>query len=286
MHLSIRDNVSSWIENTGAICSRQIPKFSPAVYPDGFVRKSPLLLRLILFFSGAMYAAEPPVLPAPLASPQAIAINQPTILTVAISLPQVTLLPLSVRLLRLAVSGETIATLGTPHDDGLDGDQLAGDRIFTIQLPIANTNPGHMLMVVSAAFTGQLRRVISPQVDVPIVERLAQIGPTGGSLDIPGDQAPLAGLRVTFPNGALRIETQTGVSRASWPPISTRLENATFGAQAFELVPHGLSFDVPVRLSIPFNPSAVNGPSQPCIGLATIEGGRLSAFDSLFGLQW
>jgi hypothetical protein len=47
------------------------------------------------------------------------------------------------------------------HDDGLNGDAVAGDGIFTLQVPFNQATPGVVYLEVSAPFKGALQRVLS-----------------------------------------------------------------------------------------------------------------------------
>jgi hypothetical protein len=47
------------------------------------------------------------------------------------------------------------------HDDGLNGDAVAGDHIYTLLVPFNEATAGQIQLQVSAAFQGLLKRVMS-----------------------------------------------------------------------------------------------------------------------------
>jgi hypothetical protein len=71
-----------------------------------------------------------------------------------------TLIPTSVTLQRLNANG-TVTTVGTLHDDGLDGDVSFGDRVFTLRFPLSADAPTEFRFRVSASFKGQIKRAQS-----------------------------------------------------------------------------------------------------------------------------
>src|SRR5207248_2704138 len=74
-----------------------------------------------------------PVLGTPIVLPNTISPNHATPVTISIPIPSPLPLPGSVSLLRL--SGKNGVVLGQLHDDGENGDAVAGDGIYTIHIP-------------------------------------------------------------------------------------------------------------------------------------------------------
>jgi Glucodextranase, domain B len=72
------------------------------------------------------------------------------------------LIPASVNLQRLDSSGRVISVIGILHDDGLNGDAVAGDNVYTITTTIFENTPGTVNFRVSAGFKGSLLRSFSP----------------------------------------------------------------------------------------------------------------------------
>lgn len=75
-------------------------------------------------------------------------------------------IPASVTLERL--SGGSIAVIGTLHDDGLNGDALAGDGIYSLITTILESAPTAARLRVSASFTGTTAKAYSAQVTVNV----------------------------------------------------------------------------------------------------------------------
>ena len=110
--------------------------------------------------STASATATTPTVGAPTATPATIVANTPTTVTVAVAIAPT---PLSngVNLLRVGATGTQPTILGVMHDDGKNGDAVAGDGIYTLQVHFNETAPGEISIEVSGAFPGQLRRVVS-----------------------------------------------------------------------------------------------------------------------------
>ncbi len=93
-----------------------------------------------------------------------VVIKQATSTTVTISayIPDQNLIANSINLLRLApTTGKVIATLGTLNDNGINGDLVASDKVFSIQVNFNEQNPGQIKLQVSAALKGVLKRILS-----------------------------------------------------------------------------------------------------------------------------
>jgi len=88
-------------------------------------------------------------------------VNTPTIVTFTVSITDPTLIPNSVSLLRLRAPGAQSIILGQMHDDGKNGDAVASDRTYTLQVSLNEPATGQIQLQVSAAFRGLLKRVTS-----------------------------------------------------------------------------------------------------------------------------
>ncbi|MBL0038362.1 MAG: hypothetical protein IPP36_06855 [Nitrosomonadales bacterium] len=65
-------------------------------------------------------------------------------------------IPASINLQKLDAGGRVVAVPGTLHDDGLDGDAVAGDKIYSITTTVLESNTGTVKYRVSAGFLGEL----------------------------------------------------------------------------------------------------------------------------------
>jgi hypothetical protein len=99
-------------------------------------------------------------------SPSSLPVGQATevLVTVAISCA-----PLQVNLLSVDASGQLITILGAMHDDGMNGDAVAGDGVSSLQFTVTPPSAGELRLQASAAVSGALMRVLSPVTVVPIV---------------------------------------------------------------------------------------------------------------------
>jgi hypothetical protein len=98
-------------------------------------------------------------------SPRIAVVGQPSIVTVSASISDPAVIVGGVNLLRLDSLGNA-TVLGTLHDDGQNGDAVAGDGVFTYQAPLNESAVGQIHFQVSAAFRGSILRV---RADVPPV---------------------------------------------------------------------------------------------------------------------
>ena len=106
-------------------------------------------------------AAAAPGVGAVQLAPTSIAagVQTPVRVTAVISDP--TVFPTSVNLQRLNDAGAPVAVLGSLRDDGVHGDAVAGDQIYTIDFIANETAP--IRLRVSAGFRGMLRRLFSAE---------------------------------------------------------------------------------------------------------------------------
>jgi hypothetical protein len=109
-----------------------------------------------LVATGTLSAA--PTIGATVVAPTVVVINSPTDVLITAAVDDPSLIPTSVNLLRLDSNGAVVAT-SAMHDDGLNGDLLAGDKIFSVRLTVNEPAPTRIRFQVSAAFRGLLFRV-------------------------------------------------------------------------------------------------------------------------------
>ena len=125
---------------------------------------------LLCAFGLPLHAA--PSISAPTVTPLTLAVNQPTVVTAFCKINTATgdpaLLPGGVNLVRLTIAGKAVSTIGVMHDDGLNGDTIAGDGIFTLQFTTTETAAGQFELQCTAAFKGVLQRVKSPTVAITV----------------------------------------------------------------------------------------------------------------------
>jgi len=118
-------------------------------------------------------------------SPRTAIVGQPSIATVSVSIPDPAVIAGGANLLRLDSSGNA-TIVGVLHDDGKNGDAVAGDGVFTYQVTLNESSIGQINFQVSAAFRGSLRRVRAD------VEPVFVQAPNASTVAIAGLAAELA----------------------------------------------------------------------------------------------
>jgi len=94
----------------------------------------------------------------PNSTPAGVAVT----ITVTSLITDPSLIPASVNLQRLDSSGRVVSVIGILHDDGQNGDAVAGDNVYTITTTVFENTPGTVNFRVSAGFKGSLLRSYSP----------------------------------------------------------------------------------------------------------------------------
>jgi len=112
--------------------------------------------------------ATTPTINVPSITPGVISVNVPTTITVTVLIADPALTTDSVNLLRLGSTGSQPTVIGLMRDDGRAGDFIAGDHVFTTQVQLNENYPTPILLQVSAAFSGLLRRVTSPSASINV----------------------------------------------------------------------------------------------------------------------
>lgn len=144
-----------------------------------------LVIAACLVLSGMMlYGQSPQAITSATATPGVVVVNTPTQVTFAVDLSTTpSAIATGVNLLRLSSTGvQTI--VATMKDDGKAGDARAGDKIFTAVLNMTEAQPSAFAFQVSAAFPGQLKRVLSP------VLQFAALASTAIPVVLPPDPGP------------------------------------------------------------------------------------------------
>jgi hypothetical protein len=114
-----------------------------------------------------LHAATPTVGPAS-ANPAYIVVNTPTQVTFNVKVTDSTPLPNGINLLKTDAAGKTLSTVGVMHDDGVNGDAKAGDKLFSYALTINQPAVGQVYYRASVAFKGVLQRLLSNVINVTV----------------------------------------------------------------------------------------------------------------------
>ena len=145
------------------------------------LRARAVWLSFVLFASARLIAGT---IGATSVTPTSTPAGVAQVVTVTSVITDPSVIPSSVNLQQLDSSGRVVAILGTLHDDGLNGDLVAGDGTFTLLTTIFQNIPGAVTLRVSAAFKGSLQRVYSVPMTISITGTA-----TGVTITAPADGA-------------------------------------------------------------------------------------------------
>ena len=178
-----------------------------------------------------MQVTTTPVVGTATATPALITVNTPTTVTVTVQITDPRLLTNGVNLLRLNSNGSS-SILGVMHDDGVNGDAVANDKLFSLTVNLNEKTTSEIQFQVSCAFKGILKRVLSPIIYTPVIP--PDPGPSGmatvGGVDSDND-----GIRddveryiaVTFPQSErLRLALQDDAKATQQLLLSTTPDQA------------------------------------------------------------
>ena len=174
--------------------------------------------------SSGLATAAPTALNAVRSLPPSITPNAQYTLTLFLTIPSdLTLIPGSVNLIRIFPNNSSVVA-GQLHDDGQNGDAIAGDGIYTLQMSVNESAVGQIQLRASAAFLGQLRRVLSPIATIPVNSDAGLPPDPGlaGTLTLAGVDSDNDGVRddvqrfiaLTYPNSARTRAALTDLAKA------------------------------------------------------------------------
>ena len=112
----------------------------------------------------------------PMLSPSALHIGRPTTVLVSTIIKQSNVIPGSVNVVKITSTGEA-SVIATLNDSGLDGDVIAGDRVYAGRVVLNEFSEGSLSVRVSAAVRGSLRRIQSSAASLAVV-------PAGAPIDL------------------------------------------------------------------------------------------------------
>jgi hypothetical protein len=103
-----------------------------------------------------------PSIGTPTVSPRVVPLGPATAVTITAQITDTSYIAGSANVQQLDVTGKVVSVLGLLHDDGIGGDQVAGDKTFTTVVSVGGSSPATVRVRVSAALRGLLTRVFSP----------------------------------------------------------------------------------------------------------------------------
>ena len=158
-------------------------------------------------------AINAPVIGPVSSTPTVVTINMPTPVIITAQITDSTLIPNSVNVLRLGASGTTPTVIGTMHDDGQNGDAVAGDHIYTLQTTFTEQASGQIQLQISAAFRGVLRRLTAALPSIPISPAQTFVSTsTGITLNYPADWSNITQTTYSIILGNVATPSPLGIS--------------------------------------------------------------------------
>jgi hypothetical protein len=228
-----RDSRATPMTPTVATLSSTVPVVTKPISSTGNLIASTGSPSLIAGFTTSL-----PTIAMPVATPNIITANTSTTVTVTVQITDPTLIPGSVNLLLLGATGTQPTILGVM--------QNTGGGIYGLQYAFYKGSPGTLTMEVSAAFQGQLRRIISQTATITAYGLLSD-GNSGFQTIYPPVLFDLS--RTTTFGGFLLQSSPTGVDIGGEGPEDD--SNAT--TSGFSVVitptPYSGSFDINTWLS-------------------------------------
>ncbi len=166
---------------------------------------------------------------APAVTPESLVVDVATTVTVTALIADPLVVPGSVILQSVDANGHLLAILGTLHDDGANGDAIAGDHRYTIQTTLAQATTTPLYLRVAARFKGSRHRRFSPVITVPVL-----VSPASSPL-YPGQQYPVgfgpSSVAVVDVNGDGRLDLVTANTDSNDVSVLLGAGDGTFQAQ-------------------------------------------------------
>lgn len=136
------------------------------------------------------------------AEPAQILIGQANPVRFSADISDPSLIAGSVNLLRVGLPGTSPTIVGRLHDDGINGDQFAGDGRYSIQITLNQPAPTQVVFRISAAFKGLLRRVNSADIVIDALGNRAPVAIAGPNQSAAvGSPVTLDGRQSSDPDG-------------------------------------------------------------------------------------
>ena len=179
-------------------------------------------LAAVALFSLLYTAAQAGTLGVPSLSPQVATAGQVSAVTVSVSITDPKYIAGSGNVQRLKADGTVQAVVGTLHDDGLNGDAVAGDKIYSLRLNVQEAAAGTVKFQVSAAFSGEIKRSFAG----PMTLTVNPAGP------IPSIGAVAVGPASTAAGVALQATFTAVIDNGAVLPSSVVLEKLGAGGSA------------------------------------------------------
>jgi RHS repeat-associated protein len=256
---------------------------------------APLALLFLAWFFGSVASLSAATVGTPAVNPSSIPLGVSTPVAVTVKVTDPTLIAGGVNLLLVDASGGALANLGAMHDDGLNGDAVAGDGVFTLRYSFQQATAGPIYLQASAAFKGALLRVRSGVINLnaaagPLISDFnPKSAPAGTLVTVTGSNfVPSAGV---FPTVTL---SQQGGGSVTAPLMSSNTgslafavpTNATTGPVVVAVAGQSATSTTPLTVgaSATFSLSALPGTANLTQGQSVSIAVQLSSAGGFTGL--
>jgi len=133
----------------------------------------------MILFAPCLTLGQSPIVYRPIAMPPAVTAAVSTQVVFSARIGSVaTVIPTGVQLLQVDAVGNVLNSAASLNDQGLAGDDLPGDGVFSTTITINETQPTVLYWQISAAFRGRLRRSLSQVIALEVTPASFPNGPT------------------------------------------------------------------------------------------------------------
>jgi hypothetical protein len=210
------------------------------------------------------------------AVPNVLFVGQAQSVTITVLIPASRNLLANVYLLRYDANN-VARVIGSLHDDGLNGDVVAGDGVYTAVLEFRESSPGMISLAVSAAFRGQLQRITS-------TEAAIDVQPVPGKFS-----DPTLGVAFNVPSGWLASRPSPDaieLEAIADPPSPDQAQSLEGGCKiSFVFDPDSQGRSVSDWIALLDDERGLNGP-QPLSSSLIAVGGRSGIERTSMGLAF
>ena len=209
--------------------------------------------------------------------PSVVAVTVPTAVRVEANIPiDGDLLRDSVTLLKVTVSGAVLATLGQLNDNGVNGDRVAYDNVFSTVLTLNTNTPEWMYIQVTAAYRNTLQRFKSSIIPITI-NTPAYTSPLNPAMLVSDDNGsyPVNEILVGLTEGAGRTAAETVASALGGTVVGFVPSINVFQIQLQSHTPAGVTAALQQALSLP----------NVVFALRDIVGGAFGVANDMTALQ-
>ncbi|KQV51397.1 hypothetical protein [Duganella sp. Root336D2] len=149
----------------------------------------------------------------PVLSPASIAAAMPATVKVVVAISDPNYIAGSANVQRLNADGSVQSIVGVLHDDGRQGDAIANDQLYTLDMQLNEANAGSVRFQVSAAYKREIKRTLSAPLTLAVTGASGAPKITAASFSV-----------ASTPAGAAVIGLASASVESEVPPTSLVLQ--------------------------------------------------------------